>query len=75
MNGIAGIRIWYSQHAPFLPCFTLLLVPLVPLSLEHKMTMTSATLELKQTRLLWAMLTNNNHNSSFAIAFNFAHAI
>ena len=38
------------------------------------MNMTSATLELKQNRLLWDMLTNNNHNTSFTIAFNFAHA-
>ena len=45
------------------------------LSLEHKMTMTSATLEMKQKRLLWAMFTNNNHNTSFAIAFKFAHVI
>ena len=36
------------------------------------MTVTNATLELKQKRLLCAMLTNNNHNTSFAIAFNFA---
>ena len=49
---------------------------LVPLTLHvsgHKMTKTSATLELKQKRLLWAVLTNDKHNISFAIAFKFAH--
>ena len=61
----------------FNPSFAFLYYPFrwCSLSLKHNMTMTSATLELKQKRLLWAMLTNNNHKTSFAIVFNFAHTI
>ena len=74
-NATTDISSWYSQHAQSLPCFTLYLFHWRSLSLEHKMTMTSATLELKQKRLLWDTLTNNKHNTSFVIAFNFAHEI
>ena len=75
MNGTMDISSWYSQHAQPLPYFTLYLFCWLSLYLEHKMTMTSATLELKQQRLPWAMLTNDKYYTSFAIAFNFVHEI
>ena len=74
MNGTMDISSQYSQHAQPLPCFTLYYFHWRSLSLEHKITMTSATLELAK-EVTWAMLTNDNHNSSFAIAFNFVHEI
>ena len=50
-NITTDISSWYSQHAQPLPCFTLYQFCWRSLSLQHKMTMTSATLELKQKRL------------------------
>ena len=45
-NGTTDISSQYSQHAQSLPCYTLYYFRWHSLSLEHKMTMTSATLEL-----------------------------
>ena len=70
MDGLTYICPWYSQHAPSPPLLYFIIIYVDgPCLWNIKMTMMGAIRETKQSEKLGALLTDNNHNTRFEIAF------